>query len=368
MHRAHLHGLKSITVQTSAEGGLSATLVLFVSKYDLSLFGAAPVMIEAPVVLHEAVLREATRGLAALPGVQKTLSPWLFYDERGSGLFEQITDLPEYYLTRAERSIFELYAEDILAYARGPLTVAELGAGTASKTGVLLAAAAGQQPELLYQPIDVSDSALAEASASLSERIPGLRVVPQVANYVTETYTVQRPAGCRVLAMYIGSSIGNFAPADAGAILKKLRKQLRQAGDTVLLGVDLAPCARKSVDELLAAYDDAAGVTAAFNRNILVRLNREIGTDFEPAAFAHRARWNAAESRIEMHLESLRDQTVHLEGKEIHFEPGETIHTENSYKFTERSLRPLLMNAGFGSAHLFHDKDHRFAVAMAHTG
>ena len=325
-------------------------------------------MIEAPEALHEAVLREATRGLAVSPGTQKSLSPWLFYDERGSMLFEQITELPEYYLTRAERSIFQQYAGEILAYARTPLTIAELGAGTAAKTGLLLAAAARQQPDLLYQPIDVSESALAEASASLTEKIPGLRLAPQVANYLTDPYTIQRPDGCNVLGMYIGSSIGNFAPADATAILRKLRKQLKRSGDTLLLGVDFAPCAAKSVEELVSAYDDGAGVTAAFNRNVLVRLNRELGSDFDPSSFAHRARWNAAESRIEMHLESLTEQTVQLEGKRLHFTAGETIHTENSYKFTERNLRPLLISAGFGSPHLFHDEHHRFAVAMAHPG
>ena len=179
---------------------------------------------------------------------------------------------------------------------------------------------------------------------------------------------MERPAGCHILGMYIGSSIGNFSPADATAILRKLRKQLKGSGDTLLLGVDLAPCTMKSVEQLLAAYDDAAGVTAAFNLNILARLNREVGTDFDPRCFAHRARWNAVESRIEMHLESLSDQTVHLDGKRIGFRAGETIHTENSYKFTERSLRPLLVGAGFGSPRIFHDADHRFAVAMAHPG
>lgn len=325
-------------------------------------------MIEAPEALHEAVLREAVRGLDVPASAQKSLSPWLFYDERGSGLFEQITGLPEYYLTRAERSIFEGYAEEILAYARGPLTIAELGAGTAAKTGLLLSGAAALQPELLYQPIDVSESALSEAANSLGARISNLTVDSQVANYVTENFTIKRPEGCHILAMYIGSSIGNFSPADATAILRKLRKQLKRTGDTLLLGVDLAPCTLKTVDQLLAAYDDAAGVTAAFNLNVLTRLNRELGTDFDVACFGHRARWNAAESRIEMHLESLTDQTVRLDSKRIQFHAGETIHTENSYKFTERSLRPLMVGAGFGSPRLFHDADHRFAVAMAHPG
>ena len=325
-------------------------------------------MIEAPEALHEAVLREAVRGLNVAAGTQKTLSPWLFYDERGSALFEQITDLPEYYLTRAERSIFERYADEILAYARGPLTIAELGAGTAAKTGLLLSAAAALQPELLYQPIDVSESALAEAASSLTARIPKLKVESQIANYVADNYAIERPGDCHILGMYIGSSIGNFAPADATAILRKLRKQLKRSGDTLLLGVDLAPCTMKTPEQLLAAYDDAAGVTAAFNLNVLTRLNSELGTDFDLTRFAHQARWNAIESRIEMHLESLTDQTVRLDEGRIQFRAGETIHTENSYKFTERSLRPLLVGAGFGSPRLFHDVDHRFAVAMAHPG
>ncbi len=326
-------------------------------------------MTEAPQALHEAVLREAVRGLGVPAGTQKTLPPWLFYDERGSGLFGRITDLPEYYLTRAERSIFEQSTAQILAFPRKPLTIMELGAGTASKTGILLEAAAKQQDDLLYQPIDVSESALAEADAALVAAIPGLRIQPQVANYVQDSYKIERPAGCSILALYIGSSIGNFAPAEATAILKKLRKQMKSDSDALLLGVDLAPCACKSVETLLAAYDDEAGVTAEFNRNVLVRLNREIGTNFDPATFAHRAHWNAAESRIEMHLESLIQQTVKLPEAgigPIAFAAGETIHTENSHKFTERGLRPLLAAAGFGNPHLFHDPSHRFAVALAH--
>ena len=311
-------------------------------------------MIEAPEALRDAVLREATRGLNVANGTQKTLPPWLFYDERGSALFEQITELPEYYLTRAERSVFTGHAREILAFTGGPISTAELGAGSASKTGLLLATAAAAQPDLLYQPIDVSESALTDAKASLSAKIPGLRVKPQVANYVTESYTIERPAGCGILAMYIGSSIGNFSPTEATAILRRLRAELKGVNDALLLGVDLAPCAAKSVNQLLAAYDDAAGVTAAFNRNILARLNRDLDADFDLDAFAHRARWNAAESRIEMHLESLKPQTVRLgdtRTRPISFEAGETIHTENSYKFTERGLRPLLTGAGFGSPH-----------------
>ena len=152
-------------------------------------------MIEAPEALREAVLREANSGLNVPAGTQRSLPPWLFYDERGSALFEQITELPEYYLTRAERSIFEQYSAEVLAFARRPLTIAELGAGTAAKTGLLLAAATEAQPDLLYQPIDVSESALTEASVSLSAKIPSLRVKSQVANYVSDSYVLERPVG-----------------------------------------------------------------------------------------------------------------------------------------------------------------------------
>ncbi len=322
-------------------------------------------MIEAPEALREAAQREAIRGLAVPAGIQKTLSPWLFYDERGSELFEQITQLPEYYLTRTERSIFDQFANEIVSEGIGPLTVAELGAGTATKTGILLRAALRRQPELLYQPIDVSASALEEATATLGD-ISGLTIKPRVANYITDSYTIERTREQSVMALYIGSSIGNFAPPEATSILRNLRRQLRRTGDSLLLGVDLAPCRMKTADFLLAAYDDAEGVTSEFNLNILARLNRDLGATFDLACFAHRARWNAGASRIEMHLESLCEQTVALDGKKIHFVPGETIHTENSYKFTERSLRTLLDSAGFGSPRWFHDPAHLFGVALAH--
>jgi dimethylhistidine N-methyltransferase len=331
----------------------------------------AATAIDTTAVVHdnlvrEAILDEALRGLTVHTGQQKTLPPWLFYDDAGSKLFEQITELPEYYLTRAERSIFAERAEEIVASVGRPLTIAELGSGSASKTGLLLAAAAERQPELLYQPIDVSPSALEQAADTLPKAIPGVVVRPQIANYITNGYIIERPGSACVLALYIGSSIGNFGPDEARSILRKLRKQLGQTGDAVLLGVDLAPCRDKPVEFLIAAYDDAAGVTAAFNKNILVRLNRELGADFDLDTFRHRARWNAQESRIEMHLESTIAQTVTIDGRRIVFAPGETIHTENSYKFTERGLREFLHDCGYSSPQWFEDADHHFAVALAY--
>jgi len=318
-------------------------------------------MTEAPGALREAVLREALSGLTA---TRKTLPPWLFYDERGSQLFEQITTLPEYYLTRTERDIFAANADEIFLGIDSPVTIAELGAGTAAKTGILLRAATRFQPEVLYQPIDVSSSALDEACAAITAHIAGVVVESRVANYVTETFTLHRPEDHRILALYIGSSIGNFSPKEATAILRNLRDHL-EPGDSLLLGADLAPGPHKPVATLLAAYDDAAGVTAVFNKNILARLNRELDANFDLDNFAHRVRWNAAESRIEMHLESVAPQTVPIAGERINFAAGETIHTENSYKFTDAALAGLFASANFSPVHTWHDAARSFAVTLA---
>jgi L-histidine N-alpha-methyltransferase len=314
----------------------------------------------APSKLYEAVLHEALTGLSA---PRKTLPPWLFYDELGSQLFDKITTLPEYYLTRTERALFAAHAGDTFRALHLPVTIAELGAGSASKTGILLEAATRFQPDVLYQPIDVSPTALDEASATLIS-IPGLSIVPQVANYITEPYTIERPARHSILALYIGSSIGNFTPLEAASILRNLRSHL-QPGDALLLGTDLAPGPQKSIATLLSAYDDAAGVTAAFNLNMLARLNRDLDANFDLDAFAHRARWNAVCSRIEMHLESLVPQTVQIAGKRIAFARGETIHTENSYKFTSAALAELLGRADFFSKRVFQDAAGSFAVSLA---
>ncbi len=327
-----------------------------------------------PALAHTVspVAQAARTGLTATP---KTLPPWLFYDERGSQLFEQITNLPEYYLTRTERALFLAHAEDILDALEGEITIAELGAGTATKTGILLAAAAHRQSNVLYQPIDVSPSALDEARDNLEATLPGVTVHTQIANYITEPIRIERPhtdAGdARILALYIGSSIGNFSPREANGILTNLRAQLRP-GDTLLLGTDLAPSTKKPVDELLAAYDDPAQVTAAFNFNILTRLNRELGTDFQLDCFRHEARWNPAQSRIEMHLVARLTHTVQLPAGAagdtripIHFAAGESVHTENSRKFTRPSIAAMLEPTGFRPNRTFTDPDDRFAVTLA---
>ena len=331
----------------------------------------AAIAVEATSAIHDTVLLEAVRsevlrGLAVPAGQQKSLPPWLFYDEPGSALFEQITELDEYYLTRAERSIFAERSDEIVACIGRPFTIAELGSGSASKTGLLLSAASRLQSQILYQPIDVSSSALDHAAAALADAVPGVTVKPQIANYITNGYSIERPGGCCVLALYIGSSIGNFGPEEARSILRKLRKHLTETGDAILVGVDLAPNCNKSVEMLVAAYNDRAGVTAAFNKNILVRLNRELGANFNLDNFRHRTFWNAQDSRIEMHLESTAAQTVSIDGHSIPFAFGETIHTENSYKFTERGFVEMLRDSGFGAPQWFEDAKLRFAVALAY--
>ncbi|MDW5267281.1 MULTISPECIES: L-histidine N(alpha)-methyltransferase [Acidobacteriaceae] len=333
-----------------------------------SIAAAVP---EAVDTTNHAVATEVRAGLTACP---KTLSPWLFYDEAGSRLFEAITELPEYYLTRTERDIFAAHADEILQEAasggKQRLTLIELGAGTATKTGILLAAAVRQQGSVVYQPVDVSESALVMASENISANIPGVSVRSQVADYTTQPLPLDRLAEFRTLALYIGSSIGNFSPDDAVALLRNVRAQLLP-GDKLLVGTDLGPGKHKSAATLLAAYNDAGGTTAAFNRNVLERLNRELGADFDLAGFEHKAIWNESHSRIEMHLESRRRQKVHIPANSagdalpLDFAAGETIHTENSYKFNPVSVERLLRSAGFAISRSWQDAQGLFAVSLA---
>ena len=321
---------------------------------------------QLPEVVYTPIGSEVFRGLTSRP---KTLSPWLFYDEQGSRLFEQITELDEYYLTRTERGIFQANAEAIIAAAAAPtangsernLTVIELGAGTATKTGLLLQAAVRRQQTVTYHPIDVSESALQEAERNLTAAIPGLTFEPRVGDYTDGLGDL--PAGAtRRLVLYIGSSLGNFEPPDARQLLRTIRKQLAP-GDMLLLGVDMV----KDIATLIAAYDDSRGVTAAFNRNVLARINRELGADFDLMKFRHRVCWNGEHSRIEMHLESLVAHEVSIPSLDltIGFRRGETIHTENSYKFSVEGVQRLLAQAGFTAVNNWTDANHWFGVFLA---
>ncbi len=311
---------------------------------------------------REALIGEVWRGLRERP---RSLVPWMFYDAEGSRLFETITTLPEYYPTRTERGILAKYAEAILreagAHCARPLRLLELGAGTAAKTGILLEAATRLCNQVTYLPVDVSPDALDAACDSISCVLPEVRLLPMVANYVTHPPALERSGGT-TLAIYIGSSIGNFTPVEARTILRNLRSQLK-AGDALLLGTDLV----KDEATLVRAYDDQAGVTAAFNLNLLHRLNRELGANFETACFRHQARWNRRESRIEMHLESTCDQCVEIAGAELRLEFAalETIHTESSYKFTHETLDVLLEDAGFAVKRTWTDPRQWYALTLS---
>lgn len=314
------------------------------------------------VETRDALIHEVWRGLRKFP---RSLVPWMLYDSEGSRLFDSITRLPEYYPTRTERDILASYAEAIITatgpYSARPLRLLELGAGTAGKTGILLEAATRSRNLVVYVPVDVSPDALETACDNIGCIFPDVQLEPMVANYVTHPPKLERFHGT-TLAIYIGSSIGNFTPEESRTILRNLRSELRP-GDALLLGTDMV----KDEATLVRAYDDKDGVTAAFNSNVLRRLNRELGANFDIGCFLHRARWNRVESRMEMHLESTRDQSVDIPAAQlrIQFEAFETIHTENSYKFTQTSLGALLDDAGFTIQRIWTDPRRWYALTLA---
>ena len=302
--------------------------------------------------------REVRDGLTATP---KRLPSKLFYDEVGSALFEAITELPEYYLTRTERAIFEDYTAEILEAAGPALTLVELGAGTASKTCILIEELLQRQSRALFYPIDVSSAALNHAVRQMTAQFPALRVNPVVADYMGGVPALSRITG-RKLVLYIGSSIGNFEHSEAIGMLRRIRRSLR-SGDALLLGTDLA----KSPKILVPAYDDAQGVTAQFNKNILARLNRELEADFDLGAFKHVALWNKHCSRMEIYLESLAKQSAFIPAIDLDvcFEQGERLHTENSYKYTDEMVNTILRESGFALERTWSDPKRWFGVHLA---
>jgi len=242
------------------------------------------------------------------------------------------------------------------------LRIAELGAGSADKTRLLLASAVSLQGTVVYEPVDVSPSALSSAKDRIEREIAGVIVAPRVMDYMRELELAPTEEDERRLMLYIGSSIGNFDPHEAELLLERVRAGL-SPGDGLLLGVDLV----KDEPTLVAAYDDAAGVTASFNLNLLARLNRELGADFNLQAFEHRAVWNPQQSRMEMHLESRIAQQVRIGALdlEVEFAVGETIHTENSYKYLPGQAEARLSAAGFQPAKTWTDPQELFAVCLA---
>jgi L-histidine N-alpha-methyltransferase len=320
-------------------------------------------MMSAVVDDSRADLMDAV-SVGLLAGGARWLPPRLFYDDEGSRLFEEITELPEYYLTRTERGLLQRHADDIVSLARGDaqrLHVIELGAGTATKTQILLEAAVRLQGSCLFVPIDVSGGALDVARARLAKEVPEVEVRPFVGRHDEASATVAA-IGPRRLVCFIGSSLGNFNDDENITLLRSVSGSL-SVGGCLLLGADR----KKDPARLLPAYDDAAGVTARFNKNVLVRLNRELGADFDIDAFDHRAVWNEARSQVEMHLVSRHAQQVRfagLDGATATFAAGESIHTESSIKYDDARLDRILQAAGFRRERTFTDDDGLFGLHL----
>ena len=309
-----------------------------------------------PGFLHESLARDARAGLTATP---KTLPPKWFYDETGSELFEQITRLCEYYPTRAEREILSSRSPEIVAMADAD-TLVELGSGSSEKTRLLLDAMRAVDRLDRYVPVDVSESAVVAAAEALRGDYPTLAVHAIVADFEHQLDLLPREG--RRLVAFLGGTIGNFEPEPRLAFLRTLR-EVTGEHDTLLVGTDLV----KSPDLLLPAYDDAKGVTAAFNRNVLYVINRELKADFAPEAFAHVAVWDEEREWIEMRLRSTRDQRVHIAALDlsVDFADGEEVRTEVSAKFRRETLREDLEAAGFMLQHWWTDAGSRFALSLA---
>jgi L-histidine N-alpha-methyltransferase len=303
----------------------------------------------------KAMAADVLRGLGARP---RSLPPKYFYDAAGSRLFDEITRLPEYYLTRVEDALLDTLAPALMR-TLAPRDVVELGSGFSVKTRRLLDARGGGP--LRYTPVDVDETTVAASATRLLATDAALEVHAVIGDFERHLVHVPAPSGRR-LVLFLGSTIGNLDPAERLALLAQVRGLLRR-GDRLLLGVDLV----KDTAVLEAAYNDAAGVTAAFNRNILSVVNRSLGADFRPEMFRHHARYNTTAQRIEMHLVSDSAQRVHVRnlGLTVDLEPGETIWTESSYKFTRASARAMLTEAGLRLDGWHTDGGERFALAVA---
>ncbi|MFC8530954.1 L-histidine N(alpha)-methyltransferase [Nocardia sp. NPDC057227] len=306
--------------------------------------------------LTAALRTDATTGLTSAP---KTLPPKWFYDARGSELFERITALPEYYPTRTERALLESVVDEIAAAAQAEVLV-ELGAGSAAKTRLLLTAARAAGPLKTYVPQDVSAAALRESTREIAAEFPDLAVHGVVSDFTDTLHNL--PGGGRRMVVFLGGTIGNLVPAERAEFLASIHDVL-EPGERLLLGAGLV------IDPaiLVPAYDDAAGVTAEFNRNVLHVLNNRLAADFEPEKFAHVALWDAEREWIEMRLEAAEDMTVRVRelDLEVRFARGEQLRTEISAKFRVDGLRAELDAAGFDTEHTWTDPENRFVLVLA---
>ena len=313
--------------------------------------------------IHNLVKREPRAGLAedvrrGLSSQPKRFLPKYFYDQLGSQLFEAICLLPEYYLTRAENEILENYADEIVSTLDGNTTLLEMGSGSASKTRLIIEALLRKQPELLFIPVDISASALDSSSRILLQSYPQLQIEAYAGDYFAGLAELKKKPRARTLALFLGSNISNFDPEEALRFMRALREGLHE-GDALLLGADL----KKDKATLEAAYNDALGVTAAFNLNVLARINRELGGNFDLRNFRHLAFYNEPVGRVEIYIESLRDQTVSIAQleMEVAFVSGEQIHTENSYKYALSDIATLAEQTGFTRGRTWLDRKELFS-------
>jgi dimethylhistidine N-methyltransferase len=318
---------------------------------------------EAARAAHPTIVDELAIDVrAGLGGAgQKSLPSRYLYDDLGSALFDAIGYLPEYGLTRADERILRKHAREIVGVMRGPCAVAELGSGSGRKTRWILEALGTGRP-VTYSPIDISPAALERCELELS-RLPGVRVDPIEADYLSGLALVasRRRENERMLLLFLGSTIGNFETAEAMEFIREVRRRLRP-GDGFLLGTDLL----KPASTLVAAYDDALGVTAAFNLNLLRRLNRELDADFNLDLFRHEARWNEPKRRVEMHLVATRAHGVPIRAIDlcVHFRAGESIWTESSYKYDVDAPTRIADDASFAVAGRWTDREWPFAESL----
>ncbi len=298
---------------------------------------------------------------AGLTAREKYLAPKYFYDSLGSALFEAICELPEYYLTRCETEILDRYAPEMLATLGGPVELVEFGSGSARKTRVVVAAALEAQDALTYHPIDISPSALVAASSALVGEFGRLTVSAYASDYVDVLANARLRTSARVLAMFLGSNIGNYEPEGAVELLRAMSASFKP-GDGLLLGTDL----KKDAAILERAYNDPTGVTAAFDKNVLARINRELGGGFDLDAFAFAARYDATRGSVDSFLIAQRGMSVPIAelGLDVRFSVAETIHTESSHKFSADDIAALAAQSGFRVVRAWTDDAERFAVSL----
>ena len=335
----------------------------FFIRYDVRTVSRSGPARDPRLFIHNLVKRDPLTGLAedvrkGLTAQPKRFLPKYFYDELGSQLFEAICLLPEYYLTRAENEILQKYSDEIVSSVAGNKTLVEMGSGSASKTRLIIEALLRQQHELLFMPVDISASALESSSRILLQSYPQLKIEAYAADYFAGLAELGKKPRTRTLALFLGSNISNFDLEEALRFLRAMRSMLN-IGDALLLGADL----KKDPAILEAAYNDALGVTSAFNLNVLARINRELNGTFDLRAFRHRAFFNEAMGRIEIYIESLFNQRVRIEklDLEIEFAAGELIHTENSYKYDMNGIRELAAQTGFEVSRTWLDSQERFS-------